>query len=400
VTTQQAERRVRVQRLIDRAALFHVFVSPDGGGAVATRDRSGAIIGIDGDEAVHRFEMELDPRLVDRPLGINTVGEQIGRASLRWSIVPEPYVARPDRVPPPTPLEPSLSQRFMIQDTTVHLGGRGDGFRVFGVGRTFPMWTGNRGSLWAAAVANVVEGFGVFSGCAGNLTICGDLSPDRGFVGHMIVRILDPEGGLRVDREPPPPERGHRADPDSTYLTWVGQKAAGGGQDNSASLTPSGEVRGFNIPVDLKRVWVGLDSTAEGIRARHLRTGDVIGLEVGFGREPLARTSQSGTALFPNRFEGVAKYTIYGPGRCVVGTVTTNVLEGRSFSVTYPGAPEEPGLRFGFFAPVVDGTGCFDGVRGILYGAAGSVLAPPPFEHLISNLYVLRLMDRDGRFRS
>jgi hypothetical protein len=28
------------------------------------------------------------------------------------------------------------------------------------------------------------------------------------------------------------------------------------------------------------------------------------------------------------------------------------------------------------------------------------VLAPPPFEHLISNLYVLRLMDRDGRFRS
>jgi hypothetical protein len=390
---------MRVQRLIDEAALFHVFVAPDrSGDRNATRDRAG-VTGIDVEEAVHRFDLELDPRIGDRPLGLNTVGEQIGRASLRWSIVPDAFVARPDRDPPSTSLDPSRSQRFTIQDSRFSFGGRGDGFRVFGAGRTFPMWNGTRGTLWAAAVANIEEGFGAFRGCSGNLTICGDLSAERGFVGHMIVRVLDPGGTLRVDSEPPPPQRGHRADADSTYLTWIGQKASEG-QDNSVSLSPSGEARGFNIPADLKRVWVGLAATGDSIRARELRTGEVLGLEIGFGREPLPRTALSGTALLPNRFEGVAKYTLYGPGRCVVGAVTTNVLEGRSFSVSLQAAPEEPGLRFGFFAPVVDGTGCFDGVRGMLYGAAGSVLAPPPFEHLISNLYVLRLMDREGRFRS
>jgi hypothetical protein len=400
VASQQTERRQRVQRLIDQAALFHVFVAPHpSADRAATRDRVGSVTGIDAEEAVHRFDLELDPRLADRPLGLNTVGEQVGRASLRWSIVPEEFVARPDRDPPATPLDLTKSQRFTIQDSAFSFGSRGDGFRVFGAGRTFPMWNGTRGTLWAAAVANIQEGFGAFRSCSGNLTICGDLTAERGFVGHMIVRVLDPEGSLRVDSEAPPPQRGHRADADTTYLTWIGQKAAEGGQDNSVSLSPTGEPRGFNIPADLKRVWVGLAEAGDSIRARDLRTGDVIGLEVGFGREPLPRTSLSGTALLPNRFEGVAKYTLYGPARCVLGTFTTNVLEGRSFSVTLPAAPEEPGLRFGFFAPVVDGTGCFDGVRGMLYGAAGSVLAPPPFEHLISNLYVLRLMDPEGRFR-
>lgn len=400
MATQAAERRIRVQRLIDQAALFHVFVAPDGSrDRPAARARTGDVTGIDTEEAVHRFDLELDPHIGDRPIGRNVVGEQIGRTSLRWSIVPEEFVARPDRNPPPTRLDESRSQRFTIQDSVFTFGGGRDGFRVFGAGRTFPMWNGSRGTLWVAAVANIVEGCGNFRGCEGNLTICGDLSRDRGFVGHMIVRVVDPDGMLRTDAEPPPPQRGTRGDADTTYLTWIGQKAREGGQENTVSVTPSGEVRGFNIPVDLKQVWVGLADTGDSIRARELRTGEVIGLEVGFGKESVPRTSQSGSALLPNRFEGVARYTIYGPGRCAVGTVVTNVLEGRSFSVTLPDAPDEPALRFGFFAPVVDGTGCFDGARGILYGAAGSVLAPPPFEHLISNLYVLRLMDPEGRFR-
>jgi hypothetical protein len=399
MATHDAGRRERVQHLIDQAALFHVFVTPDRSpDRAARRGSAGAITGIDVDETVHRFDLELDPGIGDRPTALNAVGEPIGRASIRFSVVPEEFVARPDREPPPTRLDVSRSQRFTIQDSIFTFGSGRDGFRVFGAGRTFPMGTGGRDVLWAAAVLNIVEGFGVFRGCDGNLTVCGDLSPERGFVGHMIVRVLDHDGVLRADTELPPPQRQHRGDADTSYLTWIGRKAPEG-QDNSVSVSASGEVRGFNIPADMRRVWVGLAQAGDVIRGRNLRTGEVIGLEIGFGREPLPRTAQSGSPLFPNRFEGVAKYTFYGPARCAVGSITTNVLEGRSFSVTYPSAPEEPGLRFGFFASVVEGTGCFDGARGMLYGAAGSVLAPPPFEHLISNLYVLRLADPEGRFR-
>jgi hypothetical protein len=35
----------------------------------------------------------------------------------------------------------------------------------------------------------------------------------------------------------------------------------------------------------------------------------------------------------------------------------------------------------------------------MIYGSAGSVFAPPPADHVITNLYGARLDDPDGRFR-
>jgi hypothetical protein len=401
MAAQDPSWRERTQRLIDQAAQFHVYLAPDRASTrAAPRDATAGVTGIDGDHTVRRFDLDLEHAGQDVPSGRSVVGETIGRASLRWAIVPEEYIARPDREPPPTPRDTAVSQRFTIQPSTFTFGDGRDGFRIFGAGRTFPMWTGSRGVLWAAAVADVIDGFGAFRGHVGNLTICGDFVPDGGFVGHMIVRIVDHNRTLRADTEPPPPERAERDDVDVSYLTWIGQKASDRPQENSFSLTPDGQVRGLNIPVDLKTVSAGLASTGSTIRARDFRTGGVIGLEVGFGRESLPRTAASGSPLFPNRFEGVSRYAFYGRAHDVLGTLTTNVLEGRSFNVALPGAETEPALRFGYFGFVAEGTGCFDGVRGMLYGAAGSVFAPPPYQHLISNLYVLRLMDPSGRFRT
>ena len=398
---QDAAWRARIQRLIDQAALFHVYLAPEPASARApAHDGSGGVTGIDVDHTVRRFELELEHAGQDVPSGRNIVGETIGRASLRWAFAPEEYVARPDREPPPTRCDATLSQRFAIQPSTFTFGDGRDGFRIFGAGRTFPMWTGSRGVLWAGAVADVIEGFGAFRGHLGNLTFCGDLMPDRGFVGHIIVRIVDHNGTLRADTEPPPPERAERGDTDATYLTWIGQKATDRQQGNHFSLTPDGEVRGLDIDADLKTVSVGLATTGRTIRGRELRTGGVIGSEIGFGRESLPRTALSGSPLYPNRFEGCSRYTFYGRAHAVLGAVTSNVLEGRSFSMTLPGAETEPALRFGYFGCVAEGIGCFDGVRGMLYGAAGSVFAPPPYEHVISNLYVMRLMDPNGRFRA
>jgi hypothetical protein len=63
-------------------------------------------------------------------------------------------------------------------------------------------------------------------------------------------------------------------------------------------------------------------------------------------------------------------------------------------------APGEPALRFGFFGPIVFGSGYFRGVQGILYGASGSVLRPPPGGHVVTHFYVARLNDPEGKFRA
>jgi hypothetical protein len=109
------------------------------------------------------------------------------------------------------------------------------------------------------------------------------------------------------------------------------------------------------------------------------------------------RLSLDGARPFP--FEGVARYSLYnGEGR-TVGAITTNVLEGRRFDMKLVDAPEEPALRFGFFGPIVFGSGCFGGVEGIFYGASGSVLRlpPPSCGHA---LYVARISDPSGKFRA
>jgi hypothetical protein len=55
----------------------------------------------------------------------------------------------------------------------------------------------------AAAVGNIMEGFGMFRGYEGNFTLCGDLAPDQGFLGHIVIRVVDPNGNLRTQAELP-----------------------------------------------------------------------------------------------------------------------------------------------------------------------------------------------------
>src|SRR5437773_10260097 len=81
-----------LQRLVDRAACFHLFLSPGGGGT----------------GAVHRFDIEMAP--ARKGTGVranNSLGEQLGQSECRCSIIPNSYSARPDREPPTSALNPS-----------------------------------------------------------------------------------------------------------------------------------------------------------------------------------------------------------------------------------------------------------------------------------------------------
>jgi len=79
-----------------------------------------------------------------------------------------------------------------------------------------------------------------------------------------------------------------------------------------------------------------------------------------------------------------------------VGSFTAQFLEGRTFLMHLGGAPEQPAARFGFFGPILYGTGAFSEVDGMLLGSTGVAIAP----HVFSNLYLLRLHDPQGKFRA
>jgi hypothetical protein len=250
----------------------------------------------------------------------------------------------------------------------------------------------------AGAVCNIVEGFGPLHGLEGNCTWCGDLTPGGSFRGHIMIRIRDAQSRLITSDPPPPFQSIPDPEPGISYLSWIGQKTPDPRLANSASIGSGEQVRGLNIPVDLKLVRTGWSS--DGPRVSALHPGEVIGLEVGFGKEAAPRSPLTGNGMAPYQFEGVSRYSFRDRSGNVVGAFTSNVLEGRSISVHLEDAPGQPALRFGFFGPLITGSGCFAGAQGMLYGASGSVFNPPPLEHVISNWYVLRLYDPKGRFRA
>jgi hypothetical protein len=379
--------------LIDQSACCNFFVAPDGSGAgiYAPGDPRKAL-GIQTTAALHRFEIEIETPISPGFRVVNQVGEPAGRLSLRWAMIPYDYKALPGRVPPPTALDPAASQRFVMQEMTFTFGQGSDGFRSFGTGRTFPILVGRDAKLMVAAVGNITEGFGNFRSHEGDFTLCGELTAERGFLGHIVLRVADPEGTLRTPAKFPPLTLIADPDPDALYIMWSAQKGKGADQANAFSVGPDGAPRGLNIPTQLKH---GLLDCAvlpgQGFHTAEFTPGEVFGREIGFGRGSYPDAPPTGTPVSPYLFEGTARYSFFSTDGRTVGAITTNVLEGRRFDLRLPAAPGETAWRFGFFGSIFAGSGCFEGAQGLFYGASTSVFRPPPGDHVITHLYMARL---------
>jgi hypothetical protein len=388
-----------VQRLLDRAAYFQLY-SSSAIGENKTSERAAAIacevirqgdqtIGYLLHERLHRFEVVMQAPTRDSGLrASNTVGEELGTFQSRWLFCPDDFDAVPDCEPPPTRVDHSRRQRFVMLDGDCTLGANGDGFRGFGTGTTFPL--GNGKSL-AGAVGNLMEGRGRLEGVVGTYTYCGTLGAHEGFRGSLMLRVMDPQGVIQTTRALPAiagerwPERG------VTYLMFRGQARE---TDKVLPMTDSaGKPEGLNVAQQLRLFQTDTAPRGRGGLRSTSHIGQVIGeIDAQIIFNPAA---PGGDAANPIPYTAFDEYKFTDRRGRSVGSLFIDEGEGRTFNLQVAGAPGQPAIRFGGFGPVLGGTGMLEGTEGLM--TDNSVVSFTP--HVSASVYVIRVNDPEGRYR-
>ena len=383
---------VVLQRLVDQAAYFNVFSLPDKKNSDIAIKGQGNIIGFTVNEDLHRFAID-----VERPTGengltaSNTVGESYGKFSHRWLLAPDDFLALPDREPPATVLDPSRSQRFVMLDGVCTFGRNDkDGFRGFGAGVTFPVQTGGRQQILVATVGTILEGFGAFKNHEqGTYLHCGSLSAEHGFTGNMLLRVMDPQGTLRTTGALHYLKAQAFPEPDYTYILFRGQAVPD--DPVTPRIGPDGQLQGLTVVQGLRLISLSSDASA-GTAPRSLaRVGQVIGkitAHVAFNP-----ADPGGTNLNPIPFTTFDELNFIDDHGRDIGGFTADSSEGRVFNIQVAG---QKGIRFGGVGRVLNGTGPFQEINGLMTDNSVVIFEP----HVSASLYVLRIHDPDGRFRS
>jgi hypothetical protein len=382
-----------VDRLLRSAAYLSIFSihNPDIPNVplLSPRDPS-RLIGIEANEELHRFDIRVQSSTFAGGLrASNLVGEPVANVHVKWMVIPDDFEAAPGRIPPPTELDPTRSQRFTFVEGQMTFKDRDrSGFRAFGCGRTFPIMVGGQPQLRVGAVVDVLEAFGKLRGLPGTIVVNGYLAPPQGLFLNFIMRFMDPTARLRAGsslsslKEIPDP------DPGSTFLVFRGEPDPE--RPVTLNRAPDGSMIGSNVYEQLRLVHISFDvGTSKSIRSS-TREGPVIGdLSATLRFNPM---DQNPVTPFTTA-NGV--FNFFAPDGQSFGTLNANIVEGRAFRTELGGAPM-PVFRFGGFGPFINGSGQFSGVTGMLT-LNGAISVMP---RTLSNLYVLRISDTDGRFRA
>ena len=379
-----------LQHLIDQAAYFNALsISGSKHSSAAIQGQGNACIGFRVEEDLHRLSVTVQPPTAEGGLkASNAMGESFGKFKHRWLLVPDNFAGAPDREPPPTVLDPSRSQRFVMLDSVCKFGDGKDGFRGFGAGVTFPIASNTGSQLLAATVGTIIEGFGSFKGHQeGTYVHCGTLSPERGFTGNLLLRVMDSQNTLRTTGSLPAIRSQTFPEPDVTYIVFRGQAVES--DPVTPRLGPDGQLKGLNVVQGLRLINLisGLDDGPRSVA----RIGQVIGkITAHVEFNPAA---PGGTALNPIPFTTFDEIDFVDNAGRSIGGFTADSSEGRVFNIRIAG---QAGIRFGGVGLVLNGTGPFQGMTGLLTDNSVVIFQP----HVSASLYVLRLHDPGSRFRS
>ncbi len=385
-----------VQNLLDQAAYFNFYSTPEQKkhNVEIIHHQSGKVIGFNIREQLHRFVIKMHPEDGKGLKAVNRISEQMGRFSSRWLIIPDDFAARPAIEPPITKFDSSRSQRFVMLDGVCKFGDGADSFYGFGAGCTYPVTENGQHKLLVAAVGNITVGFGKFAGLEGTYTYCGSLMPERGFVGNLLCRVIDADGVLNTGKTITesasvlPPEK------NVAYLLFRGQKKDRS-QKTEYRFGSAGEVIGLNVHQQLREFYLDASAKGRGGAQTEAKLGTVIGSMQAAIIFNLLNPGAPGTSDAPIAFQSFNEFSFFNSQGENLGIITADGSEGRTFKLKLKNAPGQTALRFGGFGRLIEGTGQFAGIQGLMSDNSVVGIAP----HAISTLYVIRVSDPEGKYR-
>src|SRR4051812_2380531 len=342
-------------------------------------------------EELRRFEVVTQAQ-ADGLTSLNRISSQgVANVSIRWTPIPDSYAPSPGVSPPPTLLNPFSSQRFTMLNGQLSFQDRNvSGLRAFGSGRTFPI-PGRSGSLNIGAVIDILAGSGALYGLSdetlpgATMVINGFITPPNDLALNLIVRVMDPNGQLAAGTSIPPMVPAESTPRGSgTFMFFLGE--ADPRRPIRLLYGPGGSPIGAEIFEGLRLVRAGFDPDS-------LRCSTQEGPIVGTASARLNFSFANEYTVTPAWTTGSVLSFHDAQGRSL-GSLSADLVEGRAFRTLLPGAPH-PVFRLGGFGPFLSGTGTFAGVQGMMT-LNGVISVFPP---ALSNLYVLRFEDPNGRLQ-
>jgi hypothetical protein len=250
--------------------------------------------------------------------------------------------------------------------------------------------------LLVGAVGDLTEGIGKFKGLQATFVFNGEITPALGFQGNITCRVEDPDGKLRTEREIS--GLSHTVDEDETD-TDVACILMRGEKKHRTVRTeygppPGGKLVTLVTPAQMRAAQFAFSNNEhESLRCR-MKVGQIVAHLL--AKVTLDIFAPPGTAAAPNFFITRNLYTFCDPTGREVGSITADLVFGKSFALQFPDAPGQRGMRFGGFGLIVESTGIFSGVQGLVSDNSAIGVAP----HALSLLNMVRIFDPEGRFRN
>jgi len=347
------------------------------------------LIGMYVNEAPHRLEVNVAEPSAERGLAsTHQVGEQVAKIKVHFAITPHDFEAGPGRVPPATLFLPFFSQRFSFPSGRfLFLDRQESGFKGFGAGRTFPIKIAGQYHIRIGGIIQILDGFGNFIGLQGMVVVNGEIKPPNELALFMIPRLMDPKGVLRAETSIEPLQPVPDPDPITAFLFFIAEIDPA--HPITINRAGDGRILGVNLFERLRLAQLGFDTNTPADIRSHLVEGPVVGTH----RSTLVFNPNAPTEVTP-LYSSDDHFEFFDKSGRTIGTLHANLVEGRAIRTVLSGAPHAV-FRIGAAGPFLEGTGQFINTIGV--ASVNGALSLHP--NTLSSLYMLRVIDPDGRFR-
>ena len=383
-----------VWQVLKKAAYFSIFSVPDPDqlsvGLPLVPFVPASIYAISIIEAPRRHQISVGPPSPGWGFQTMMTGsqQQIAKQKLRLDVMPNDFEAGFGRRPPLTLLLPFLSQRFYMSEGVFDfLDPEGSGFRAHAAGRFFPATSDGKIYLRIGSVIEIRQYLGRLKGLVGNLVVNGYTTPPEIFANNFIIRFVDPEGRLEA-HEPIPPVKDPVANPEPNIGFIPLMAELDPGQPFVVEPAGEGNKKRVHMVERLRLADSAFDVTPV------LRSRTVAGPVVGERTTTLVFDPDDPNDVIP-LYSINSECRFFANGNRPIGSVKVNLFEGRAFRTTSPELAQ-PFFRIVGFGPFTEGTGQFKDTVGMISVNGALSLSPGA----VSSMYMLRMADPLGRFRS